>query len=205
MIDVVIPAHPARVASGMLARAVASVEAQTVPARAVVQLDTTRAGSAKTRTAGLAGVVTPWVAFLDSDDTLDPGHLEKLVAHAEMTGADLVYPWFRVDGAPDPWPYRFGMQLDVGALRRGNFIPVTVLARMDLVRAAGGFVADLKYAPPAQCDEWGLWLRMLDRGARIVHLPERTWTWHAHGGNTSGSPRLGDAKLRRASPDRRPA
>jgi hypothetical protein len=205
VIDVVIPAHPARVASGMLARAVASVQAQTVPARAVVQLDAIRAGSAATRTAGLAGVVTPWVAFLDSDDVLDPEHLEKLVAHADATGADLVYPWFRVDSAPDPWPHRFGMEFDPQALRWGNYIPVTVLARTEAVRAAGGFIADLKHAPPAQCDEWGLWLRMLDRGARFAHLPERTWTWVAHSGNTSGSPRLGDAKLRRATPDRRPA
>lgn len=189
----------------MLARAVASVQAQTVPARAVVQLDATRAGSAATRTAGLAGVRTPWVAFLDSDDVLDPGHLEKLAAHAETTGADLVYPWFRVDGYHDPWPGRFGQPFDGAALRRANYIPVTVLARTGLVRAAGGFIADLTIAPPAECDEWGLWLRMLDQGARIVHLPERTWTWVAHGKNSSGSPRLGDAKLRRASPDRRPA
>lgn len=33
MIDVVIPYHPARAANGMLARAVASVEAQTLPVR----------------------------------------------------------------------------------------------------------------------------------------------------------------------------
>lgn len=205
MIDVIVPAHPARVANGMLKRAVDSVQAQTVPARAVVQLDATRAGSAATRNAALKGVTSAWVAFLDSDDTMDPGHLEKLAAHAETAGADLAYPWFRVDGYQDPWPWRYGMEFDPVALRRGNFIPVTVLARTDLVRDVGGFIADRKFAPPAQCDEWGLWLRMLDAGAKIIHLPERTWTWYAHSGNSSGSPRLGDAKLRRASPGPHPA
>ena len=188
----------------MLKRALASVQAQTIPARAVVQLDVTRAGSAATRNAALKGVTSPWVAFLDSDDTMDPEHLERLAAHAEKTGADLVYPWFRVDGYTDPWPWRYGMEFDPAALQRSNFIPVAVLARTDLVREVGGFVADPKFAPPAQCDEWGLWLRMLDAGARFAHLPERTWTWVAHSGNTSGSPRLGDARVRRATPGRRP-
>jgi len=197
VIDVVIPAHPAREASGMLARAVASVERQSIPARAVVQLDTVRAGSAATRTRGLARVTTPWVAFLDSDDELLPHHLERLLEHAEATGADLVYPWFHADGFTDPWPKLFGRVFDQGELRRGNFIPTTVLARTELVRLAGGFIADLDIAPPAQCDEWGLWLRMLDlkpAGARIAHLPERTWVWHVHGKNSSGSPHLGDAR-----------
>ena len=194
MIDVVIPAHPARVASGQLDKAIASVWAQTFAARLVVQHDTTRAGSAATRNAGLARVRSPWVAFLDSDDVLDPGHLEKLAACAEATRADLVYPWFRADGYHDPWPHRFKHAFDAAALRRSNYIPVTVLARTDLVREVGGFIADLTIAPPAACDEWGLWLRMLDAGARIAHLPERTWTWNMHSGNTSGSPQLGDAK-----------
>lgn len=203
MIDVVIPTHPGRLATGLFHRAVVSVQAQTVPARVVSQLDTNGSGSADTRTRGLAKVSTPWVAFLDSDDELLPHHLERLAVHAEVTGADLVYPWFHLDGGgivEDPWPHRYGQPFDAAALRRGNYIPVTVLVRTELVRRAGGFVADLTISPPAQCDEWGLWLRMLDLGAKVEHLPERTWIWRVHGKNTQGSPRRGDAKPSRALP-----
>lgn len=198
MIDVVIPAHPARERNGMLARAVASVEAQTVPAHPIVVMDTDGAGSATTRTRGLAEVRSPWVAFLDSDDELDPDHLKWCASYLYGSGADVAYPWFHVEGYPDPWPWRFGRPFHAGELRRSNYIPVTVVARTAVVRAAGGFRADLTIAPPAQCDEWGLWLRMLDQGATFVHVPVRTWTWRRHRGNTAGSPLLGDAKVRGA-------
>ncbi len=194
MIDVIIPAHVARIASGQLARAVASVAAQTMPARTIIEFDTTGAGSATTRNRGLAKAEADWVAFLDSDDELHPQHVEHLYEHAMATGADLVYSWFDRVGYQDPWPEREGIPFDPAALRRGNFIPVTVLARRGAVLAAGGFIPDLTIAPPALCDEWGLWLRMLDLGYRIEHLPERTWTWNVHGGNTGGSPVRGDAR-----------
>lgn len=194
-IDVVIPYHRVRATNGMLDRAIASVHAQTVPCRAITVLDDIAAGSARTRNLGLDLVESKWVAFLDSDDELDPDHLRQLTDHGARTGADLVYPWFRRAGGPDPWWERFGQEFDKEALRRSNFIAVTVLARTDVVRAAGGFRADLTVSAPAQCDEWPLWLRMLDLGAKFVHWPERTWTWHVHPrGNTSGSPLLGDAR-----------
>lgn len=194
MIDVVIPYHPARAANGMLARAVASVEAQTLPARPVLQLDETRAGAAATRNAGLARAETPWVAFLDSDDELHPQHLERCATFLGAAGADLVYPWFDRVGWIDPWPEREGRPFDAAALRRGNYIPMTVLVRRRLLLDVGGFQPDRTLAPPAECEDWGTWLRLLDAGARFVHLPERTWTWYAHGRNTAGSPYLGDAK-----------
>lgn len=194
-ITLIIPVHRARVENGMLRRALDSVGRQWGSPRVLLPCDVDGEGSAAIRTRALADVETEWVAFLDSDDELDADHLLMLVGQQRMTNADVVYPWFKVVGGEDPWPDWFGREFDAEALRRRDFmIPVTVLARTELVRAAGGFQADLSIAPPAQCDEWGLWLRMLDLGARFVHVPHRTWTWHRHGGNTAGSPLLGDAK-----------
>lgn len=197
-ITVAVPSHPARAQNGMLARALDSVYRQRrLPTAVVVANDLDRQGSAATRNRALAGVTTDWVAFLDSDDELHPEHLERLAARAAATGADVVYPWFTPAGGQDPWPAWFGQPFDEQALRRRDFvIPVTVLARARLLRAVGGFRADLSIAAPAQCDDWGLWLRLLDAGATFSHLPLRTWTWHMHAGNTSGSPELGDARSR---------
>ncbi len=44
---------------------------------------------------------TEWVAFLDDDDYFYPQHLEALANAAQDTGADMVYPWYDVDGGTD--------------------------------------------------------------------------------------------------------
>lgn len=193
LVSAVIPAHPARVGNGMLTRAVQSVLDQTRPvAQISIAVDQTQSGSAITRNSALYNTHTEWVAFLDSDDIWYPGHLETLLAHSDE--ADLVYPWFDHPGWDDPYPGRFGAVFAGPLLRRQNYIPTTVLARAELVKQVGGFLSRPRPGDIGPCDEYGLWLRMLDAGGRFVHVPERTWVWHAHGGNTSGSPRLGDAR-----------
>lgn len=183
----------------MLARAIASVHAQTRrPDAIVVRLDGSGAGSADTRNRALAEVRTEWVAFLDSDDELYPPHLQRLLDCAERTGADVIYPWFDKDVQWDIWGDREGKSFDAAALREGNFIAITVLARTAAVRAVGGFREDRNAEGRSARDEYGTWLRMLDAGAKFAHLPERTWRWGLHGGNTQGLPTQGDA--RRTSP-----
>jgi hypothetical protein len=60
--------------------------------------------------------------------------------------------------------------------------------RTGLARGVGGFTprneSTAEGASP--CEEWGLWLKLLDIGAKFSHLDQRTWCWHWHPGNTSG-------------------
>lgn len=192
-IGVVVPAHPARIERGLLGRAVASVWAQTLPAAELhVAIDRRRDGAAATRNRGLAAVQSEWVAFLDSDDEFLPHHLERLAAHAVETGADMVYPWFEPVGMTDPLG-RMGMPFDPVAIQTANYVPVTVLVRTELLRSVGGFTNLHDGSERATCEDWGAWLALIDAGAKIVHLPERTWRWHLHGGNTSGRTTQGDA------------
>ncbi|AHH98355.1 glycosyltransferase family 2 protein [Kutzneria albida] len=192
-IGLVIPAHPARVRNGMLTRAINSVCVQKLqPSELHVTVDRRREGAAATRNRGLAAVQAKWVAFLDSDDEFLPQHLERLAAHAVETGADMVYPWFEPVGMTDPVG-RFGQPFDPVQLRTANYIPVTVLVRTELLRSVGGFRDRFDPAVLATCEDWGAWLALVDAGARIVHLPERTWKWHQHGGRTSGRAVQGDA------------
>jgi glycosyltransferase involved in cell wall biosynthesis len=182
-ITVVVPTIPPR--AELLARALASVQAQTYPPAEIIVLhDLEREGAAATRNRALDLVATEYVAFLDDDDVLYPDHLRRLARLARLSGADVVYPYFDADTDEIN---TCGLPFDPVLLRRANFIPVTVLARTAVLRAAGGFQAhpDVNGDP---CEDWGLWLALLDAGARFSHLPARTWRWNNGGGSTRGRP-----------------
>jgi glycosyltransferase involved in cell wall biosynthesis len=166
-----------------LRAALASVCAQTYqPTAIVVEYDHNRTGAAATKNRALAKVTTEWTAVLDDDDLLFPQHLERLAETQQQTGADVVYPWPLMNGAGDPRPDRFGKPFDPDELRRASYIPTTALFRTELARAAGGF----QKPPGSPYDDWGLWLGMLELGAKFHHLPERTWQWNVGTHNTSG-------------------
>jgi hypothetical protein len=186
-ITVCMATHPPRMGpGGPWQRAVATVHAQTLPAAGLaVAVDADREGAAATRNRALELVETEWVAFLDSDDELLPDHLKLCARYAYLSDCDVVYPGYEVEGGEDPVNC-FGIPFDASLLRKRNFIPVTVLARTEKVRAAGGFQnkPDENGDP---CEDWGLWLAMLDQGAKFGHLPQKTWIWHL-GDTTRGRP-----------------
>src|SRR5690349_15794893 len=111
-VSVVIPSIPTRAL--LLQRALDSVYRQSVvPAMILVRSDETRLGAPQNRDRASATANTEWLAFLDDDDTLEPDHLRLLLAKAEKTGADLVYPWFNVvGGGTDPFPQWEGVEWD---------------------------------------------------------------------------------------------
>lgn len=192
MITVAIPSIVPR--HEKLQVAIASVLIQTYPAAAIsVAIDKDGDGAWKTRNRALNAVQTEWTAFLDDDDILMPHHLERLIATANDTHADLVYPWFEIRGNPDPLQ-REGMPFDAEVLRTGNYIPVTYLVRTELAKSVGGFPEPgSKEWPYDEAEDWGFLLKLLDAGAKFEHLNERTWIWQHWGwgtpaqpGNTSG-------------------
>lgn len=180
----------------LLARALESVWRQTLqPDTIVIAQDNDRRGAAHNRQQGTDSVTTEWVAYLDDDDQLYTNHLERLMARAaEPDLPDLVYPWFDVVGGTDPFPHHEGLPF---RNEEPVQIPVTFLARTSAIRTAGGWVdplwdrmADNPGTDPEgnrAGEDWRLTLRLIEAGAKIVHLPERTWVWH-HGQNTSGLP-----------------
>lgn len=180
----------------LLARALASIGAQTLlPEVVVITEDTRRLGAARNRQNGTDQVATEFVAYLDDDDELDPPHLERLAAEMNRTGADLIFPWFTVVGGTDPFPHSFGRPWDN---TEPHQIPVTFLARTEVIREAGGWTLGWEEVdaedPGTDRDgnrageDWRLCLRLCAMDAKIVHLPERTWRWHHDSGNTSGLP-----------------
>lgn len=150
----------------LLAEAIASVAAQTVPAAHLIAVDAGH-GVAEVRNQLVAAATSEWVAFLDDDDLLDPNHLETLLAHA--AGHDVVIPHCRFDGPPLPEQF-CNRPFDRQTLRRHGIFPITVLARRQAVLDAGGF-------PTEGWDDWELWKRMDRRRARFTVVAETTWTY----------------------------
>lgn len=190
-VTVCIPSIPPR--APMLARALASVTAQTLQPDAIaVAIDHQHDGAPVTRNRALAAAQTDWVAFLDDDDELLPNHLAELVAAGEETGADLIYPNFRCldpDGNDKTLPesIRSGQEFDARILRTRSFIPVTTLVRTEIAQRVGGFSYP-RQTRGKRYEDWGFYLKLLDVDARFHHHPVTTWIWHHHGANTSGLP-----------------
>lgn len=184
-VSVVIPHIPLR--AKLLSDALVSVAAQTMPAtQIIVVADTGHDGAAVTRNRGLDLVDTEFTALLDDDDQFLACHLETCVRVLEETGADIVYPWFHVLGGDDPLGM-FGKPFNAEQLRVSNYIPVTVVARTEMLRRVGGFIPHPEMTAHGQpCEDWQCWLNVLDAGGKIVHVPERTWLWSWESAHTSG-------------------
>jgi hypothetical protein len=169
---------------GLLARAVASVRAQTLqPEGGIsVALDVDRRGAAATRQRALDAVRTEWCAFLDDDDTWYPHHLATLWKLAEESGADVAHSWF--DGN-DPFPMHRGRQFDP---KDPHHLTMTLLVRTKLAKAAGFLQPDGPMHQEWFGEDWQFILRLRDLGAKFIGTDEVTWTYQVHGGNTSGLP-----------------
>ena len=187
-VGVAIPTFPAR--RYYLARAIESVLGQTHPVDQIsVSVDLHKEGAGPTRQRALEAMWTDWTAFLDDDDEFKPEHIEKLLACAEETGADMVFPWFDVVGGTDPFPLNEHREFDPAD---GHQTTITVLVRTGLAKEVGGFVWEPGLIPDSVDSEGNragedyLFAHKIARAGTIKHLDERTWYWHHDSFNTSG-------------------
>lgn len=198
----------------LLRRALASVAEQTLqPAAIIVEYDHEHTGAAATKNRAAAKATTPWIAFLDDDDQFLPHHLETLYWSHGASWLRAVAPDWHTRWAPDvvysipDVPQsptrrdpngRYGVPFDADELRRRSYIQTTSLIRREVFEQAGGFQLPDRTMPdgsPCLYDDWGLWLAMLNLGARFLHVPQVTFVWNHWGrgekgrpGNTSGDP-----------------
>jgi len=142
-------------------------------------LSQAHAGTAAARNTGLRASRGEYLAFLDSDDRVDPRLVERLLPLVDGGGGcGLAYGSARrideggepiADGASDPARGRLHREGNLlPALAFGGFIQCnSVLVRRDLVERAGGF--DERFG---HCEDFHLWLRLSARGARARFRPE---------------------------------
>lgn len=187
-VAVLVPTIPPRAA--LLGRALASVARQTrLPDQVVVVTDHERRGAPAMLNRGLRAVDCEWVTFLNDDDELLGAHCKVLEEYGRITGTDVLYPDFEVMHPPNPYAAFVNKPFDPDLLRRVNYIHGGgAFVRTEAIRSVGGFpepAFDGTWRP----EDWGLWLRLLDAGARFLHVPEVTWRWNnAPTGHTRGRP-----------------
>lgn len=190
-ITVCIPVHPARFKSGLLLRAVQSVTHQTLqPDRILILNDGNRDGVGVIRQRLLDQVRTEWVAWIDSDDEWSPEHLQKLKQVADETGS--VYVFSGYHAIADPLGH-FGIPFNPCSPYHTT---MGILERTDLAKEVG-FPPSASHGTFSN-EDWahitGFAALACERGLRMTHLAERTWTYHMGHGNTSGLPTQGDAR-----------
>jgi glycosyltransferase involved in cell wall biosynthesis len=151
-----------------------------------------RGGPGPARDTALALLETEFVACADADDVWLKDKLPtQLRALERERGAALCFGAAMIigsDGEPTGERWR---TFDPGPLTPSvlgpllfehNPIPTSsVLARRTALLAAGGF------AGPPQCEDWALWLRLLERGEGFVFAPEARVAYRRHSGSVTAN------------------
>jgi teichuronic acid biosynthesis glycosyltransferase TuaG len=195
-VSVIIPAYNAEV---FLARAIRSVEAQSLRDFEIVVVDDgstdgtadiaqgftsvrflsqPHLGAAAARNRGLEDAGGDLVAFLDADDEWLPEKLARQLEFMEGLGSSFSYT--------DSYIVRNGRRQCYSALAQPHtgeilapliddwldqaFITInTVVAVRALMQSVGGFESDI---PTASNEDYGLWLKLALRGTRFDYLDE---------------------------------
>ena len=193
-----IPVHDR---AGLLRLALESVTAQTLSAAEIIVVDDgstddsaavaegfgctvirqPASGVSTARNRGLEAATTSYVAFLDSDDEWEPGHLAALAAAAPgnalvstaalstdgaLIGSQSLQPLVLSSADRLLWP-------------DNPVVTSAVLVDRALALEVGGFDERLRHS-----EDLDLWARMLDRSPGLV-LPEVTVRYRTHPGQAS--------------------
>lgn len=164
MVDVtfVVPVGPYH--TDLLARALASIEAQTVPKAmisVVVVHDSARRGAGYARNRGLERVTTEFVVWLDADDEVLPDFVEAALAAYQQQNNERTYvytDWYD-EGNPDP------VRAPARPWLAGTRNVITTLLRTEDARRVGGFDETL-----AGLEDTDWYLRLLLSGVCPRHV-----------------------------------
>jgi glycosyltransferase involved in cell wall biosynthesis len=140
---------------------------------------------------GVAHTTGPYVCALDADDRADPMLLERSVAALdEDPSLAFISHWLRTfgDETKDWTP----ASCDLPALLDMNTVNGAALVRRSAFDAVGGFDETMRDG----CEDWDLWITLVERGFKGRILPEVLYYYRRRADSMSKLMVRGDGHLR---------
>jgi len=131
-------------------------------------------GVAKTRNRGMDLAKGQWIALLDSDDVWHRDKLEKQLALAQQTGADIVYCSYGIvdeHGQQAKSPYITLPQVDLDDMLRQNYIGCATVMLSEKLVEKYRFVTDFFH------EDYVMWTQILKDGYKACGLEEALVDW----------------------------
>lgn len=136
-------------------------------------------GAPRARNLGLELAQSDFVKFLDADDLLAPGCLERQIAEIQCLGPyDVVYGDYETVDAQGFRKMQRNIDLRPGSLAdmvRADIMTTPPLHRRNLLEAVGGFDEKLRRG-----QEWNLHVRLVARGAKFHYRPGIDYVHRLH-------------------------
>jgi glycosyltransferase involved in cell wall biosynthesis len=137
-------------------------------------------GLSAARNFALRHTAAPYICALDADDRLAPTCLERSIAVLDADPTlSFASHWVRTFGDEErEWrPER----CDLAAVLDMNTINGAALVRREAILAVGGWDESMRDG----CEDWDLWLTLLERGHRGVIIPEVLFHYRRRPGSMS--------------------
>lgn len=146
--------------------------------RRVIRTD--NRGLPAARNTGIRATTAGYVCALDADDRLAPAWLEKASAVLDSR-PDLAFVshWLRAFGAEE-WEWK-PERCDFPTLLAFNTVNGAALVRRAALDEVGGF--DERFT--RGCEDWDLWISLVERGRNGVILPEALFEYRRRPGSMS--------------------
>jgi len=163
----------------------------------VLVLRVANGGVARARNLGARETSGEWLCFLDGDDGLEPGRLERCREVLGRTrAAAIICGWRDVDddGAPlaDAIPHPIGSGLDY-LLANRSFPVHCALVRRSAFAAAGGFFEG--EMGPSWPEDTDLWFRLAAMSGGFEFVPEVLCRFRRHSRTVSRSERIRESQV----------